>query len=218
MELRVPGGTRGRPAVDSEAARVHDRILSLVPAQTRVVEFGHSGLSRLLAAHFEYVLVDEAKPSEHRDVPTEHMVDASLTEEAGSPWFHGIEAALLPVHIGLMVIHHRVGTMDASAILRRPEILERTRRLLIVSDDGEAVSALLDGRQDATPMIDDPDRRVAASPQRRIRSRHGGRPPKLDLFTRVFTPSMEANATTAFGLAGRGRIPLLQYEKPVHAC
>ncbi|MEG3601876.1 MAG: hypothetical protein VX365_00355, partial [Candidatus Thermoplasmatota archaeon] len=85
-------------------ARVHDRILSLVPAQTRVVEFGHSGLSRLLAAHFEYVLVDETKPSEHRDIPTEHLVDASLTEDAGSPWFHDIEAALLPVHIGLMVI------------------------------------------------------------------------------------------------------------------
>ena len=35
-------------------ARVHDRILSLVPAQTRVVEFGHSGLSRLLAAPVSY--------------------------------------------------------------------------------------------------------------------------------------------------------------------
>lgn len=168
-------------------ARVHDRILSLVPTQTRVVEFGHSGLSRLLAAHFEYVLVDETKPSEHRDIPTEHLVDASLTEDTGSPWFHDIEAALLPVHIGLMVIHHRVGTLDASAVLKRPDILERTRRLLIVSDDGEALSVLLKGRQDATPMIDDPDLGVwmlhrDVESARGMGSDHS----RLDLITRGF--------------------------------
>lgn len=138
-------------------ARVHERILGLDPARTRVVEFGHSGLSRLLAADFDYVLVDELKPSEHGDFPTEHLIHANLTEEAGSPWFHDIEPSQLPNNVGLMVIHHRGGTLDASAALKRSDLLQRTRRLLIISDDGEALSGMLSGRRDAVPLIDDPD-------------------------------------------------------------
>ena len=57
-------------------ARIHDRILSLVPAQTRVVEFGHSGLSRDLSNCFEYTLVDDIEPANHRDVPIEHLVQS----------------------------------------------------------------------------------------------------------------------------------------------
>lgn len=168
-------------------ARIYDRILSLVPAQTRVVEFGHSGLSQLLAAHFEYLLIDDSKPSEHLDIPTEHLVHASLTQDAGSPWFHDVEASLLPIHIGLMVIHHRVGSLDASAVLKRSDLLERTRRMLIVGDDGEALSDLLDGRQDAIPLIDDPDLGVwllhgDLESVRDIGADHPG----LDLITRAF--------------------------------
>lgn len=138
-------------------ARVRDRIMSLVPAQARVVEFGHSGLSRFLASHYEYALIDDIEPSEHRDVPLEHVHQSKRQEANGRAWFHDVDASVLPQHIELMLVHHREGSLDAAAVLERPDLLQRTRRMLLVSDDGEALSGMLDARHDATPLLNDPD-------------------------------------------------------------
>lgn len=166
-------------------ARVHDRIMSLVPAGTRVVEFGHSGLSRPLANHFEYVLVDEMNPPAHRDHPTENLLQREVTEAEGLTWFHGFDASLLPFHIGLMVVHHREGALDGLTILHRPELLKRTRQVLVVSDNGETLAKQLGSRQDASPLINDPDL-GAWLLHRDAKSIHsmGEHQAKLDLFTR----------------------------------
>lgn len=166
-------------------ARIHDRVLSLIPAQTRVVEFGHSGLSRDLSSRFEYTLVDDIEPTNHRDVPIDHLVQSKPTTSNGTLWFHDLDASLLPHHIDLMVVHHRGESPDAAAVLDHTELLQRTRQVLIVSDDGEAMSSLLGARHDASPLIDDPDlgvwllRRDVASVQG-IGAHH----PRLDLMSR----------------------------------
>ena len=166
-------------------ARVHDRILSLVPTQTRVVELGHSGLSRDLSSRFEYTLVDDIEPTNHRDVPIEHLVQSKPSTSNGTLWFHELDASLLPHHIDLMIVHHRGESLDAAAVLDHTELLQRTRQVLIVSDDGEAMSSLLGARHDASPLIDDPDlgvwllRRDVASVQD-IGAHH----PRLDLMSR----------------------------------
>ncbi|DAC16623.1 MAG TPA: hypothetical protein HA276_05445, partial [Candidatus Poseidoniaceae archaeon] len=118
-------------------ARVRDRIMSLVPAHARVVEFGHSGLSRFLASHYEYALIDDIEPSEHRDVPLEHVHQSKRQEANGRAWFHDVDACVLPQHLELMLVHHREGSLDAAAVLERPDLLQRARRMLLVSDDGE---------------------------------------------------------------------------------
>ena len=166
-------------------ARVHDRVLSLVPAQTRVVELGHSGLSRDLSSRFEYTLVDDVETAHHRDVPIEHLVRSKATTSNGVTWFHDLDASQLPQHIGLMIVHHRGASRHAPAVLGHIELLQRARQVLIVSDDGEAMSNLLGARHDASPLIDDPDlgvwllRRDVASVQN-IGAHH----PRLDLITR----------------------------------
>ena len=166
-------------------ARIHDRILSLVPAQTRVVEFGHSGLSRDLSNCFEYMLVDDIEPANHRDVPIEHLVQSKPSTSNGTSWFHDLDASLLPYHIDLMIVHHRGDSLNAAAVLENPGLLQRTRQVLIVSDDGEAMSSLLGARHDASALIDDPDlgvwllRRDVASVQD-IGAHH----PRLDLMSR----------------------------------
>ena len=166
-------------------ARVHDRILGLVPTQTRVVELGHSGLSRDLSSRFEYTLVDDIEPTNHRDVPIEHLVQSKPSTSNGTLWFHDLDASLLPHHIDLMIVHHRGESLDAAAVLDHTELLQRTRQVLIVSDDGEAMSSLLGARHDASPLIDDPDlgvwllRRDVASVQD-----IGAHYPRLDLISR----------------------------------
>ncbi|MGB1579641.1 MAG: glycosyltransferase family 2 protein [Candidatus Poseidoniaceae archaeon] len=166
-------------------ARIHDRILSLVPAQTRVVEFGHSGLSRDLSNYFEYTLVDDLEPGNHRDIPLEHLIQTKLTDANGTSWFHDFDASLLPYHIGLMIVHHRGESLDAAAALDHPELLQRTGQVLIVSDDGEAMSRLLGARHDATPLIDDPDLGVWLLRRDLVSVQDiGTHYPRLDLITR----------------------------------
>ena len=166
-------------------ARIHDRVLSLVPAQTRVVEFGHSGLSRDLSNCFEYTLVDDIKPANHHDVPLEHLVQSKPSTSNGTSWFHDLDASLLPLHIGLMIVHHRGESLDAAAALDHTELLQRTRQVLIVSDDGEAMFSLLGARHDASPLIDDPDLGVWLLRRDFVPVQDiGAHYPRLDLVTR----------------------------------
>ena len=82
--------------------------------------------------------MDDIEPTNHRDVPIEHLVQSKPSTSNGTLWFHDLDASLLPHHIDLMIVHHRGESLDAAAVLDHTELLQRTRQVLIVSDDGEA--------------------------------------------------------------------------------